>query len=112
MNGTDDFIVRLEAYLDDFDGATPLPDHVRDAVHAALAGTRPGSPVRVPRRLLDHAFRQFGAAPDGESGGGDRRLVVVGGATPPDGAGPRGLGAPSATRSDGFPIAHPDPSAG
>jgi hypothetical protein len=32
----DQFIGRLEDYLDAFDGATPLPDRVRDAVHEAL----------------------------------------------------------------------------
>ena len=52
MNGTDDFIGRLEAYLDDFDGATPLPDHVRDAIHAELPGTRQVRPGAGPRRLL------------------------------------------------------------
>ena len=40
MNGTDDFIIRLEEYLGDFDGPTPLPEFVRDAVHAELPGTR------------------------------------------------------------------------
>ena len=52
MNGTDDFIGRLEAYLDDFDGATPLPDHVRDAIHAELPGTRQVHTDAGPRRWL------------------------------------------------------------
>ena len=52
MNGTDDFIGRLEEYLDDFDGATPLPDHVRDAIHAELPGTRQVRPGAGPMRLL------------------------------------------------------------
>lgn len=40
MNHNDDFIAHLEDYLHEFDGATPLPDHVRDAVHAELPRTR------------------------------------------------------------------------
>jgi hypothetical protein len=52
MNGTDDFIGRLEAYLDEFDGATPLPDHVRDAIHAELPGIRQVRSDAGPRRLL------------------------------------------------------------
>ena len=40
MNHNDDFIGHLEDYLHEFDGATPLPDHVRDAVHAELPRTR------------------------------------------------------------------------
>jgi len=40
MNHNDDFIGHLEDYLHEFDGATPLPDHVRDAVHAELPRSR------------------------------------------------------------------------
>src|SRR4029079_4981092 len=40
MNHNDAFIGDLEDYLHEFDGATPLPDHVRDAVHAELPRTR------------------------------------------------------------------------
>ena len=40
MSHNDDFIGHLEDYLHEFDGATPLPDHVRDAVHAELPRTR------------------------------------------------------------------------
>ena len=50
MTHNDDFIGHLEDYLHEFDGATPLPDHVRDAVHAELPRSRqvhrPG-PLRV-----------------------------------------------------------------
>ena len=52
MNGSDDFIGRLEEYLDDFDGATPLPGHVRDAIHAELPWTHQARPATGPRRLL------------------------------------------------------------
>ena len=40
MTRNDDFIGTLEDYLDVFDGATPLPERVSDAVHAALPRTR------------------------------------------------------------------------
>jgi hypothetical protein len=40
MTHSDDFIGQLEDYLHEFDGTTPLPDHVRDAVHAELPRTR------------------------------------------------------------------------
>ena len=46
MTKRNDFISDLEDYLVDFDGETPLPDRVRDALHAELPGThqvRPGS---------------------------------------------------------------------
>jgi hypothetical protein len=40
MNHNDEFIGHLEDYLHEFDGATPLPDRVRDAVRAELPRTR------------------------------------------------------------------------
>lgn len=36
MSHDDDFIGQLEDYLDAFDGVTPLPDRVRDAIRAEL----------------------------------------------------------------------------
>jgi hypothetical protein len=62
MNGNDQFIDQLEDYLDAFDGVTPLPDRVRNAVHAALPETRqirdwpgPLRPLRPATRILDPA---------------------------------------------------------
>src|SRR6478672_7310474 len=40
MNGTDDFIGTLEDYLVEFEGVTPLPGRVKDAIHAELPRTR------------------------------------------------------------------------
>ena len=40
MTHSDDFTGRLEDYLHEFDGTTPLPDRVRDRVHAELPRTR------------------------------------------------------------------------
>jgi hypothetical protein len=36
MTHDDDFIGQLEGYLEEYDGSTPLPDEVRDAVRAQL----------------------------------------------------------------------------
>lgn len=36
MTRNDDFIDHLEGYLDEFEGSTPLPDEVRDAIRAQL----------------------------------------------------------------------------
>ncbi len=52
MSDNDRFIGRLEDYLDAFDGETPLPMHVRDAIRAELPGTRQDRSGRGPRRLL------------------------------------------------------------
>ena len=40
MKHDDDFIAQLEDYLVEFDGVTPLPDRVRDAIHVELPRTR------------------------------------------------------------------------
>ncbi len=39
MTRNDDFIGQLESYLDDYQGNTPLPDDVRDAIRAELPST-------------------------------------------------------------------------
>ena len=57
MIGNDRFIDQLEDYLDAFDGVTPLPDRVRDAVHAALPGTRQIREWPGPLRPLTPASR-------------------------------------------------------
>jgi hypothetical protein len=40
MTREDDFIGQLEGYLDDYEGLTPLPEAIRDAVRAQLPTTR------------------------------------------------------------------------
>ncbi|HET7030228.1 MAG TPA: hypothetical protein VFI34_06935 [Candidatus Limnocylindrales bacterium] len=40
MTLNDDFIAQLEDYFETFDGATPLPDRVRDAIRAELPTAR------------------------------------------------------------------------
>ena len=58
----DQFIGQLEDYLDAFDGATPLPDRVRGAVHAALPSLRQVRPLPGPlRRFHDSRDRSLAA---------------------------------------------------
>jgi hypothetical protein len=40
MTSNDPFIAQLEEYLDEYEGHTPLPESVRDAVRAELPSTR------------------------------------------------------------------------
>ena len=40
MTRTDEFIGQLEGYLDDYEGNTPLPEPVRDAIRAELPSIR------------------------------------------------------------------------
>jgi hypothetical protein len=48
----DDFIGQLEGYLDEYEGVTPLPDPIRDAVRAQLPETRQVGPPWGPMRYL------------------------------------------------------------
>lgn len=53
MTRNDDFIVQLEAYLEEFEGSTPLPDHVRGTIRAQLPSTHQ-RPAWLPvRRFPD-----------------------------------------------------------
>lgn len=55
MTRDDDLIRRLEDYLDEYDGTTPLPERVRDALHAALPRTRQAPARRGPLGVLTMA---------------------------------------------------------
>jgi hypothetical protein len=46
MTSDKDFIGILEGYLDEYEGATPLPDAVRDAIRAELPTTKQIGPLR------------------------------------------------------------------
>ncbi len=52
MTHNDDFIERLENYLDEYEGITPLPDAVRDAIRAELPRTKQIGPGGGPSRFL------------------------------------------------------------
>jgi hypothetical protein len=53
MTREDDFIAQLEGYLDEYEGLTPLPDAVRDAVRAALPTTKQIGPIAGLMRNLN-----------------------------------------------------------
>ena len=48
----DDFIGQLEGYLDEYEGNTPLPDAVRQAIRAELPTTKQGGPPWRPMRYI------------------------------------------------------------
>lgn len=53
MTRHDDFTRQLEAYLDEYEGTTPLPTHVRQAVRAKLPRTKQvGPPSGWPTRYM------------------------------------------------------------
>jgi hypothetical protein len=45
MTRDEDFIGQLEGYLDEYEGQTPLPDAVRDAIRAELPNTKQIGPI-------------------------------------------------------------------
>ena len=51
MTRNDDFIGQLESYLDEYEGSTPLPEDVRDAIRAELPSTRQRPPWWPARRF-------------------------------------------------------------
>jgi hypothetical protein len=60
MNSDDRFIQQLESYLDDYEGATILPEHVRDQVRAALPRTKQTGAVSGPVRYLSMTLTKIG----------------------------------------------------
>jgi hypothetical protein len=53
MTRDDDFIGQLEGYLDEYEGMTPLPEGIRDAVRAHLPKTKQIGPLWGPMRYLN-----------------------------------------------------------
>jgi hypothetical protein len=53
MTRPDPFIDQLEGYLDEYEGFTPLPDAVRDAVRAELPHTKQVGSLRWPMKYLN-----------------------------------------------------------
>src|SRR6478736_5358410 len=52
MKGTDDFIGQLDDYLAEFDGVTPLPGRVKDAIQSELPRTRQARPLPRPLNVV------------------------------------------------------------
>jgi|APFre7841882724_1041349.scaffolds.fasta_scaffold00925_5 hypothetical protein len=61
MTRDNDMIRRLEEYLEEYDGTTPLPGRVRDAIHAALPRTRQAPAYRGPMGVLTMVSRSSAA---------------------------------------------------
>ena len=80
MNRDDDFIARLEDYLEVVEGVTPLPDRVRDAVHVDLPVTPQARPRRGLERMLDMVSRASTPARLGLAAAVAVAFVVVGAA--------------------------------
>jgi hypothetical protein len=57
MTREDDFIGQLEGYLDEFEGITPLPAAVRDAIRAELPRTRQIGPITGLMRDLNMSVK-------------------------------------------------------
>lgn len=65
MTRDDEFIGQLEGYLDEYEGMTPLPDAVRNAVRAELPSTRQIGWLVWPMRrfhFMNNNFVRFGLA--------------------------------------------------
>ncbi len=63
MTRDDDFIGQLEGYLDEYEGSTPLPDEVRDAIRAQLPSTQQRPAWWPARRFPEmNSFAKFGLA--------------------------------------------------
>jgi hypothetical protein len=93
MNTDDRFIRQLESYLDDYEGATPLPERVRDAVRAALPQTKQTGAARGPVRYLSMTLNKVGPVALAAAAG---LLAIVAGIYL---FGGRGVGGPDATPS-------------
>lgn len=109
MTREDEFIGQLEAYLDEYEGMTPLPGSTRDAVRAELPTTRQIGPVTglmrdiymnssmdTPARWGLVAAVVVGAAIIGGA------LILGGGGVgqPPSESNPPASTSPNASRSD------------
>src|SRR3954468_17742574 len=94
---TDKFIGHLEDYLDAFDGVTPLPDRVRDAIRAELPSARQVHPRPGLERIFTMLSNTSAVARLGLAAAAIVVAVVLGGAVLNNG--PRGAvgGAPTPT---------------
>ena len=99
MNRDDDFIGRLEDYLEDFDGVTPLPVRVRDAIHAELPRTRQARPGRGLGRMLTMISRVSTPARWGLAAAAVLAAIVLGAAFMTYGRGSPTVGAAPASPS-------------
>jgi hypothetical protein len=99
MNRDDDFIGQLEDYLESFDGVTPLPGRVRDAVQADLPLTRQVRPARGMGRVLNMVSQASTGARMGLAAAVVVAAVVLGAAVMNNGRVSQGIGSVPATAS-------------
>jgi hypothetical protein len=107
MNRDDAFIGRLEDYLETFDGVTPLPDRVRDAIQAELPRTRQVRPARGTGRIVDMISRASSRARWGVAAAVVVAAVVLGAAVINNAGNTPAIGSAPATAS---PVPTPTPS--
>jgi hypothetical protein len=103
----DDFNGRLESYLDEYEGVTPLPDAVRDAVRAKLPSIKQGGLPRGPQRIARMTLQLPTYARYGVAAAVVVAAVAIGAMV----IGPDSTGAPGASDS-AAPSATVAPSAG
>jgi hypothetical protein len=100
MTREDDFISQLEGYLDEYEGLTPLPDAVRDAVRGELPRTKQIGPISGLMRNLNMTMQIPPAARYGLVAASVVAAVLVGAAViggPNTGVGPDSTPTPTAT---------------
>jgi hypothetical protein len=122
MSREDEFIRQVESYLDDYEGVTPLPHAVRDAIRAALPATKQTKPIPGTTRYFTMSIPKpvlyglaaaavillvvFGASLMGPNVGGPAPSE----AEPTDGAAAASATpAPSSASCPTDPIAFPEP---
>lgn len=78
MTRKDEFIGRLETYLDEYEGVTPLPDAIRDAIRAELPRTRQVGRSRPLPRILSMTLQLPTPARYGLAATAVLAVVVIG----------------------------------
>lgn len=109
MTREDDFIGQLEGYLDEFEGMTPLPGAVRDAIRAELPSTRQIGPVTGLMRDLNMTMKMSAPIRYGLVAAVVVAAVVLGAALL--GRGPNIGGEPESPTESSQPTSSPEPSA-
>jgi hypothetical protein len=111
MTRDDDFIGQLDGYLDEYEGATPLPAAVRDAIRAELPRTKQIGPLGGLLRALNISRRIPAPAGYGLIAAVIIGAVIIGGALfyrgPDVGGGQEASATPTATATSRTPSPTP-----
>ena len=100
MSHDDRFIGQLEDYLEEFDGVTPLPDRVRDAIRAELPSARQVRPKPGLRRMFTMLSFASAGARVGLAAAAIIVAVVLGAAFLYSNRNVEGVGAPAPADAD------------